>query len=42
VSGPKQGLTPLDAANETSQFKTSDLFRKHGGKTSEALKAERK
>ena len=42
VSGPKQGLTPLVAANETSQIRTSDLFRKHGGKTSEELKAEGK
>ena len=40
VSGPKQGLTPLDAANETSQTETADLLRKHGGKTGEELKAE--
>ena len=39
VSGPKQGLTPLDAANETSQTKIADLLRKHGGKTGEELKA---
>ena len=38
VSGPKQGLTPLDAANETNQHKTVDLLRKHGGKTGEELK----
>ena len=42
VSGPKQGLTPLDAANETSQTETADLLRKHGGKTGEELKAEGK
>ena len=39
VSGPKQGLTPLDAANEISQTKIADLLRKHGGKTGEELKA---
>ena len=42
VSGPKQGLTPLDAANETNHPKTADLLRKHGGKTGEELKAEGK
>ena len=39
VSGPKQGLTPLDAANETNHPETADLLRKHGGKTGEDLKA---
>ena len=42
VSGTKQGLTPLDAANETNHPETADLLRKHGGKTSEELKAEAK
>jgi ankyrin repeat protein len=42
VSGAKQGKTPLDAANETNYPKTADLIRKHGGKTSEELKAEGK
>ncbi len=39
ASGPKQGLTPLDAANETNHNETADLLRKHGGKTGEELKA---
>ena len=39
VSGPKQGLTPLDAANETNHPETADLLRKHGGKTGKELKA---
>ena len=42
VSGPKQGSTPLDAANETNHPKTAYLLRKHGGKTMKALKAEGK
>ena len=42
VSGPKQGLTPLDATNETNHPKTADILRKHGGKTGEELKAEGK
>ena len=42
VSGTKQGLTPLDAANETNHPKTAALLRKHGGKTGEELKAEGK
>ena len=42
VSGPKQGLTPLDAANETDHTETADLLRKHGGKTGKELKAEGK
>ena len=42
ASGPKQGLTPLDAANETNHPETADLLRKHGGKTGEELKAEGK
>ena len=42
VSGPKQGLTPLDAANATNHPKTADLLRKHGAKTAKELKAEGK
>ena len=42
ASGPKQGLTPLDAANETNHTETADLLRKHGGKTRKELKAEGK
>ena len=42
TSGPKQGLTPLDAANETNHPETADFLRKHGGKTGEELKAEGK
>ncbi len=41
-SSPKQGLKPLDAANETNHPETADLLRKHGGKTAEELKAEGK
>ena len=37
VSGPLQGKTPLDAANETNHPETADLLRKHGGKTGEEL-----
>jgi ankyrin repeat protein len=40
ASGSKQGLTALDAANETDQTETAVLLRKHGGKTGEELKAE--
>ena len=39
VSGTKQGLTPLDAANETNHTETADLLRKHGGKTKKELEA---
>ena len=42
VSGAKQGLTPLDAANETNHPETAALLHKHGGKTGEELKAEGK
>ena len=38
-SGPKQGLTPLDAANETNHPETADLLRKHGGKAGKELTA---
>ena len=37
-----QGMTPIDTANEGNQSETADLIRKHGGKTSEELKAEGK
>jgi ankyrin repeat protein len=40
ASGSKQGLTALDAANETDQTKITDLLRKHGGKTKKELEAE--
>ena len=40
--GAKQGLTALDAANETNHSEISELLRKHGGKTGEELKAEGK
>ena len=36
------GWTPLDLAVEFKHTKTADLLRKHGGKTSEELKAEGK
>jgi len=36
------GQTPLDEANGNKRTKTADLLRKHGGKTSEELKAEGK
>ncbi|SVE01222.1 uncharacterized protein METZ01_LOCUS454076, partial [marine metagenome] len=39
ASGAKQGLTPLDAANERNHPETAALLRKHGGKTGEELKA---
>ena len=42
ASGPEQVKTPLDAANGTNHPETADLLRKHGGKTSEELKAEGK
>ena len=40
--GAKQGLTALDAANETNHSEISELLRKHGGKTGVELKAEGK
>ena len=42
VTGTKQGLTPLDAANETNHTETAALLRNHGGKTGDELKAEGK
>jgi len=50
VSGRKQGMTPLDAANVVAKFSPlpttvknlsdiANLLRKHGGKTGEELKA---
>jgi ankyrin repeat protein len=38
--GPFQGKTPLDSANNRGRTGIADLLRKHGGKTSEELKAE--
>ena len=38
--GPKQGLTSLDAANETNHHEIAELLRKQGGKTGEELEAE--
>jgi len=35
-------MTPLDQANRYKHLETADLLRKHGGKTAEELKAERK
>ncbi len=40
--GSFQGKTPLDAANNRSRTEIVNLLRKHGGKTGEELKAERK
>jgi cytohesin len=34
--------TPLDMAIKRRRTETADLLRKHGGKTSEELKAEQK
>ena len=42
VSGRYQGMTPLDMAIKRNHTETADLLRKHGGKTSEELKAEGK
>ncbi len=39
TSGKKQGLTPLDAANERNYPKIAALLRKHGGKTKKELEA---
>ena len=36
------GDTPLDYATAANRTETADLLRKHGGKTSEELKAESK
>ena len=38
----RSGGTTLDMANESKQIEIADLLRKHGGKTSEELKAEGK
>jgi ankyrin repeat protein len=40
VSGWNQGKTPLDMAKRHTE--TTNLLRKHGGKTGEELKAEGK
>jgi len=37
-----EGQTPLDWAEEEKHKEIADLLRKHGGKTSEELKAEGK
>ena len=36
------GWTPLDRAIQLNRTETADLLRKHGGKTGEELKADRK
>ena len=41
-SGRYQGKTSLDLAIRLGQTETADLLRKHGGKTGEELKAEKK
>ena len=38
----EDGDTPLDWANGNGNRRTADILRKHGGKTSEELKAEGK
>ena len=38
----KNGWTPLHLAVDGGHTETADLLRKHGGKTSEELKAEGK
>ena len=38
--GSYKGVTPLDLAISRKQTETTDLLRKHGGKTGEELKAE--
>jgi len=40
--GDYKGQTPLDGATQWNHPETADLLRKHGGKTSEELKAEGK
>jgi len=42
AKGDAVGLTPLDAAIRGKQPETSDLLRKHGGKTGAELLAEGK
>ena len=42
VSGQHQGYAPLDVAIKYGRTEIADLLRKHGGKTSEELKAESK
>ena len=37
--GSYKGVTPLDLAISRKQTETTDLLRKHGGKTSAELKA---
>ena len=40
--GDYKGQTPLDGAIQWNHTETADFLRKHGGKTSEELKAEGK
>ena len=40
--GDYKGQTPLDGAIQWNRTETANLLRKHGGKTSEELKAEGK
>ena len=42
AKGGGNGTTPLDMAIRLRRTETADLLRKHGGKTSEELKAEGK
>ena len=42
VNAKHDGDTPLDWAIRYKRTETADLLRKHGGKTSEELKAEGK
>ena len=41
-AGDKDGKTPLDLATKEKKTETADFLRKHGGKTSEELKAKGK
>ena len=41
-AGEEEAYTPLDHATLWGHKETSDLLRKHGGKTGEELKAEGK
>ena len=40
LSGSYKGITPLDLATKFKETEIADLLRKHGGKTSDWLKAE--
>tara|TARA_B100001559_G_scaffold290564_1_gene269671 strand:- start:272 stop:1510 length:1239 start_codon:yes stop_codon:yes gene_type:complete len=41
-TGSFNGMTPVDLALQKNKTETADILRKHGGKTSEELKAEGK